>query len=212
MFDPYLHIESYVNNTLSGEELIAFREALKNDIELNAIVKDFDIYGLLADEIINESISSKIKKAQQSQNNIKSSVFNKKTILLFCIICSLLLTITYLFYQKSSSNYGTQLYADYYFSPTDLTRGENLDKAINIDCEKAHAYLELDEIEKAKIALSENLKSTDSSCKAKSYFLLSLIELKEGRYSEAKLYLELILTDNTEDFDDIAAELIHKID
>jgi len=208
MFDPYSKVDEFLNNNLLGQELEVFKNAMANDPELRIVVENHNIYSSVADEIINESISAKIKMAQQSQGNGRSIIRK----ILWFLAASLLIVLSIYYYSlRSENSFSEQLYAEFYFPPYDMNRGAKVDPAINVDCEKAHGYIELNEIEKATEALMKNLNAEDVSCKEKSFYLLALLKIKDGDYPSAQKFLRNVLDNEESGYEDNARKLLEKL-
>jgi len=208
MFDQYSKVEDFVNDNLQGNELEAFKKAMANDPELRIVVENHSLYSLIADEVINDNISSKISEAQRKQRNNK---YGFKKAVFFIALFLLFVLSVYYYSIRSDKNYARELYTEYYISPYDTERGAKLDPGVNVECEKAHGYLELNEFDKGKKELLENVKSDDVFCKEKSYYLLALLEVKNRNYQLAQDYLGEVLLNDDSGYEVNARKLLEKI-
>lgn len=207
MFDNYTKIEAYLNGKMSEEDKELFEQAMDNDNELEAVVKNKEVYDSVADEILNQEISEIIKK-----NQAETSSHSKRNNLI-AIAFSLVVSCFIYFVIKTKGSKGERIFAQVYSPPMgNVLRGENgNDSGMKKDCFLAHDKLDMGDIDSAFSLFKKGIKDSDILCKEKSYYYLGLISVKESKLDDAEIYLNKVMQSGASGYEGKAKKLLDLI-
>lgn len=208
MFEAYEHITDYLEGRLSPDKIGWFEEKMERDPELKKIVNDPKVYATIADNMIDHSLSQKIKEEQANLTNKR-----RKIPVHFYFIAALALILLIALPVLFSKSTGQELF-DAYYSPPMLNaiRGGHSDNTPDIKgCDQGHVYLEQKNYSKAKESFILSMESNETRCQSKAMFYTALIAVREENYEEAKKYLEILNQKSNSGYDKKATELLEII-
>lgn len=206
MFDNFTKVEDYLNGRMSAEEKQRFEQAMESDRDLKKVVQEHDLYGLIADEIINDDLSRLIRKQMHAADAPQPK---SRRPLLWTLLSALLLVAAYLGYKYLSPPDGPQLYAAYYAPPmTQQVRGDDVTNTPVNSCDSAHRILDSGDIEKAYQLFYQLQSDVKPLCREKAFFYLGLIEVKNNQFTNASSFLQKILAAPETGYEKKAREIL----
>lgn len=201
-YNPYQHIQAYLDGTLKGRDLEIFEQELLRNEQLQELIENPKLYEVLADEIINYNLQ---KQIQSVAKTVRAKKVEKPKISFYWMLTAacILVALGILLWPSSTTAFQDELYAKYYgaYMP-DINRGiskENFEIEEDI-CDHAHSLLELKNIEEAKVIFLKGLNLPDKSCVEKSEFYLMLISLKQENSEDRDTMMFKILANPNHSF------------
>lgn len=212
MFDHYSHIEDYLANRLEPKEKQAFEEEMQSNQELNKIVENHSVYKLIADAIIDQDLSNKIKNQQQTGVVNKTAPKRSKYFILMGIVILFSLVALFFFFNKESK--AERIYIAYYTQPIDqYLRGDQVDQLKYLKaCDRGHVQMDLERFDQAEKSFLESIGDENSTCQEKSRYYLSLIYIKQADFEKAKINLQKIGQNEESGFEQKAINLLTELD
>lgn len=192
MFDDYSKIEDYLEGKLSDADKTAFESKLASDNELQKVVENHSLYNVIADEIINDELSKKIKKKQALLKAKKKPFPIYGYFLLFAAAVAIGFLIPKLLKKTTK---GEKIFAAVYTPPMGSSvRGEEgLETGKIKPCFLGHQQLENGKVEQAESSFKASLNDSDLMCKEKSLYYLALINVKRNNFDKAQDYISKVL-------------------
>jgi len=206
MFDEYSKVDDYLNNRLSEEDRVAFEAALDSNKQLKKVVAEHALYATIADEIINDDLSKKIKK-KQNQLRAQEKPNAKLKYLMAGIVAICLIVVALIFINRKPS--GEKIFAELYSPPMGSSvRGDDSNLSENIKpCYLGHEQLDQGKVELAEASFKASINDSDLMCKEKSLYYLALINVKRNKFAEAKEFISKVLEGDDGGYEQKAKDL-----
>lgn len=209
MYDDYSKIDDYLNNRLGESEKRAFESKLEADKDLQRVVNDHEVYAVLADEIIDDTLSQKIKAKQALLNKGKKERSN----FVYLFTAAVLVCLLGLLYFVNKPSLGEKIFAEFYSPPMGTTvRGQGVEGSLKTKpCFLGHIQLDEGQVFEAKISFESAVNDPDLLCREKAYYYLSLISVKENDFEKAMPFISKVQNGEISGYEQKANLLLKRI-